>query len=57
MSPESLETLDWNEVTTIILVDHKGLTYRISKTQLLGYLKSDIEEALRELWESLMEEG
>lgn len=45
--------LDWDDVTTIILVDSKGVTYKISKIQLLRLLTPQLEDALREIWESL----
>ena len=51
------ELPEWGEVTTIILVDHKGMTYRVSRSDLMRFLKPWIEETLRELWNSLTEEA
>ena len=54
---EDIDSLSWEEVTTIIMVDHKGATYRASKSDLILFLKPWIEDALGELWRSLTEEA
>lgn len=51
-----VETLGWEDVQTIILVNNHGVTYRISKAGLVRLIKPYIEDTLTELWKSLTEE-
>jgi len=53
----NLEDLMWEEVSTIILVDRKGITYRTTKQDLLTYFKPMMAHVLMELWITLTEEA
>ena len=45
----------WEDVTTIIAIDNDGITYSMTKEQLLKLMKKELSEMLPQLWEQLCE--
>lgn len=50
-------SLQWDEVTRIIVVDKDGNTYQLTKKDLCHYLKDWLTDVFREAIETVVSEG